>query len=411
MLTTSSSNPTSAWLSIVGVGLDGVSGLGAAARAALETAALVAGSERQLSLVRPLVRAEELVWPSPLSAGIAAILARRERGTCVLASGDPFFFGIGAALARDLDPAEFTCHPAPSSLSLAAARLGWSLPDCECVSLHGRDLRALIPHLEPRRRILALSWDRDTPSALVALLCARGFGRSRVHVLENLGGASERLRTARANAFDLENIDDLNLLALEPEAEPGALIIPRRASLRDSAFEHDGQLTKRAVRAVTLSALAPSAGQMLWDVGAGAGSIGIEWMLSHASCSALAMESDPARCAAIRRNASALGVPALQVVEGRAPEGLAALPRPDAVFIGGGASEPGVFDACWHALAPGGRLVINGVALETQARLLDWFQRHGGELSRICIENAAPLGSMQGFRPAMPVMQWSVTRR
>jgi precorrin-6Y C5,15-methyltransferase (decarboxylating) len=398
------------WLSIVGIGADGAEGLPPRARAAIEQAELVAGSQRQLALVRSLVRCEVLIWPSPLAEGVAKVLARRGRPTCVVASGDPFFFGIGATLAPQLTPGEFECHPAPSSMSLAAAKLGWPLQDTELVSLHGRDLHEIIRYLQPGRRLLALAWNGRTAAELAQLLIARGFGRSRLHVLETLGGPEERVRTSLAEDLTWSDVADLNLIALELVASPDALVLPCRGSLPDSAFEHDGQLTKRDVRAITLSALAPRAGERLWDIGAGAGSIGIEWMLSHPACRAIAVEREPLRCARIRRNASALGVPGLEILETAAPAGMPSSPRPDAVFIGGGASEPGVFERAWDAMRSGGRLVINAVALETQARVIDWHARYGGELSRISIEIAVPLGSMQGFKPAMPVMQWKVVK-
>lgn len=403
-------SPAAPWLSIVGLGADGVAGLSGAAQRAIAEAPLVVGAARQLALVHSLIGGETLTWPSPLAGGIQKVLARRGKQTCVLASGDPFFYGIGATLAPQLVCGEFVCHPSPSSLSLAAARLGWPLQETEVVSLHGRELHAVIRFLQPGRRLLALSWDRQTPSQLAALLCARGFGGSRVHVLEALGGAQEKQRVCTADAFDLSDLDDLNLVGLELEASPDALVIPCRASLPDHAFEHDGQLTKQDVRAITLSALAPRAGALLWDVGAGAGSIAIEWMLSHPACCAIAIEQDPVRCQRIRRNALQLGTPTLEIVQARAPLGLAALPRPDAVFIGGGAGDRALFERCWGALAPGGRLVINGVSLETEALLLALRGEHGGELRQISIASAVPLGTMTGWRPAMPVMQWRISK-
>jgi precorrin-6Y C5,15-methyltransferase (decarboxylating) len=361
-------------------------------------------------MVRSLVRADVLIWPSPLAEGVAKVLVRRGRSTCVLASGDPFFFGIGATLAPQLIPGEFACHPAPSSMSLAAAKLGWPLQDTEIVSLHGRDLHDVIRYLQPGRRVLALSWDKRTPPALAQLLTARGFGRSQLHVLEALGGPEERVRCCTASELNWTDVADLNLVALDLVADAGAIVVPLRASLSDGAFEHDGQLTKQDVRAITLSALAPRAGELLWDVGAGAGSIAIEWLLSHPACRAIAIEQDAERCARIRRNASALGTSSLETIEASAPAGLSPLPKPDAVFIGGGASDPGVVDACWDALRPGGKLVINAVALETQAQLMERYAKLGGELRRISIETAVPLGAMQGFRPAMPIVQWRITK-
>jgi precorrin-6Y C5,15-methyltransferase (decarboxylating) len=302
------------------------------------------------------------------------------------------------------------CHPAPSSLSLAAARLGWALQDTEVVSLHGRDLQAIIRYLQPGRRVLALSWNGETPAELARLLLARGFGSSRLTVLEALGGPDERIRTCSARELGLTHVLDLNIVGLEVQAEAHAWVLPCRASLPDSAFENDGQLTKQDVRAITLSALRPRAGARLWDVGAGAGSVAIEWLLAHPACRANAIEREPARCERISRNARALGTPNLEVVQGSAPEALSGLPPPDAVFIGGGASEPGLIEQCWVALAPGGRLVVNAVSLETEARLLAAYAEHGGELRRVCIESAVELGSMSAFRPALPVVQWRIDK-
>ncbi|MEY4576656.1 MAG: precorrin-6y C5,15-methyltransferase (decarboxylating) subunit CbiE, partial [Pseudomonadota bacterium] len=329
--------PSTPWLAIVGVNADGLAGLSETARAAIARAEVVVGSQRQLALVQTLVRGESWSWPTPLAQGIARLWTRRGRPTCVIASGDPFFYGIGATLAPELTREEFVCFPAPSSVSLAAARLGWPLQDTQLVSLHGRALHAIIPHLTPGRRVLALSWDQRTPPELAALLTQRGFGPSRLHVLEELGGPAERVRSALANASTWPawtDIAALNLVAIEVVAETHAFSLPCRASLPDSAFEHDGQLTKQDIRALTLSALAPRPGACLWDIGAGSGSIAIEWLLSHPACSAHAVEQDPVRCERIRRNATALGVPRLELVQAQAPQGLAALPAPDAIFIG-----------------------------------------------------------------------------
>jgi precorrin-6Y C5,15-methyltransferase (decarboxylating) len=394
------------WLSIVGIGADGEQGLSVGARRAITESELVLGSQRQLGLVAALIRGQSAAWPSPFSAGLTRVFERRGRSTCVLASGDPFFFGVGATLAPQLVPGEFVCHPAPSSLSLAAARLAWPLQDTEVVSLHGRELHEVVRFLVPGRRVLALSWDRETPARLAALLTARGFGRTRLSVLEALGGPEERVREACADQFDLSGIADLNIVGLSLSAEPGARVLPARASLPDEMFENDGQLTKRDVRAITLSALAPRPGERLWDVGAGSGSIGIEWMLAHPACLALAIERDAVRAERIQRNARQLGVPRLEVVCRSAPGGLVGLEPPDAVFVGGGASDPELLEACWRALRSGGRLVVNAVALETQARLLERHARQGGELCRIAIEVAAPLGEMTSLRPSIAVLQY-----
>jgi len=399
-----------AWLSIVGLGADGIDSLSASARAAIESAELVVGSQRQLALVRELAKGETMLWPSPMVDGIARVLAQRGQRTCILGSGDPFHFGIGATLARSLRRGDLICYPSPSSMSLAASRLGWPLQDTEIVSLHGRDLAAVIRFLQPGRRILALSWDRNTPQQLAQLLTGRGFGESQLHVLELLGSAHEQTRACLASDFALSEIADLNLVAIEVRAARGALVIPSRGSLPDSAFEHDGQLTKQDVRALTLSALAPFAGALLWDVGAGAGSVAIEWCLAHPSCRAIAIERSAQRCARIRRNAQALGTPTLEVVEASAPAALTDLAQPDAIFVGGGGGEPAIFEACFRALKPGGRLVMNAVALETEALLFALYREHGGQLRRFSVESAEPLGKMTGFRAAMPVTQWRLDK-
>jgi precorrin-6Y C5,15-methyltransferase (decarboxylating) len=399
------------WLTLVGIGADGLEGLSAVARAALENAEFVFGSARQLSMLQDIVSCDNAIWPARFSLGLARVLSRRGKPTVVLSTGDPFFFGVGATLAPHLTPGEFVCYPVPSSLSLAASRVGWALQHTEVVSLHGRDLRTIVRYLHPGRRVLALSWNQDTPAELARLLVARGFGPTRLTVLEALGGPEERVRTCLASDFNLSRCLDLNVVGLELAVDPHAIWVPVRASLPDSEFEHDGQLTKQDIRAITLSALRPRPGALLWDVGAGSGSIGIEWLLSHPACRAVAIEQEPARCERIRRNAHALGVPQLEVVEGAAPEALRELEAPDAVFLGGGAGDPEVLAQCWNALEPGGWLVANAVSLETETRLIAAHIAHGGDLRRLSIETAAPLGTMTGWRPALPVMQWRIQKQ
>jgi precorrin-6B C5,15-methyltransferase / cobalt-precorrin-6B C5,C15-methyltransferase len=393
----------------VGLGEDGRAGLSPVAQAALDGAELVVGGARHLRLAQPLA-ARTLAWPSPLSDAYPAILARRGRPTCVLATGDPFFYGVGAELARLVPAAEMACFPQASAFSLAAARLGWSLPDCACVSLHGRALERIVPHLQPGARVLALSWDDSTPARLAALLAERGFGASAVTVLEALGGPRERVRRATAAGFDLAAIDPLNTVAVAVSGGPDARVVTLAPGLDDGWFENDGQLTKAEVRALTLSALAPRVGERLWDVGGGAGSVGIEWCLRHPRNRAVAIEARPERAARIARNARALGVPEIEVVVGPAPAALAGLTPPDAVFIGGGFTDAGVFEAAWAALKPGGRLVANAVTVETEARLAALFARHGGRLRRIALSRAEPVGGMHGWRTAMPVTQWAATK-
>jgi precorrin-6Y C5,15-methyltransferase (decarboxylating) len=407
------SSPTLAstrpWLALVGIGEDGRSGLSAAALRALEGAELVVGGERHLELAAPF-EGERLAWPRPLSDAFPKILARRGQPVCVLATGDPFHFGVGAELAPLVPADEIVCHPQPSAFSLAAARLTWSLPDCACISLHGRALERIVPPLQPGARILALSWDESTPGRLAALLRERGFGQSRITVLERMGGPGERILRSEAQGFALADLHPLNTVAVEVVAESDARVITLAPGLPDPFFENDGQLTKAEIRALTLAALAPRAGELLWDVGAGSGSVSIEWMLRHPRNRAVAVEAREERAERIRRNAWGLGVPDLTLVRGKAPAALEELPEPDAVFVGGGFADAGVFEACWARLRPGGRLVVNAVTLETEARLLALFSEHGGSLKRIAVSRADPVGTLHGWRPAMPVTQWAATK-
>jgi precorrin-6Y C5,15-methyltransferase (decarboxylating) len=393
------------WLTILGIGEDGVDGLSAAARGLLAGAEAVFGGARHLALAAGHFRGEARPWPSPMREAWPELLARRGRPVAVLASGDPFCFGVGGSLARLVPAAEIACIPAPSAFSLACARLGWPLQETTTLSFCGRPLEPLLPLLQPGTRILALSADASTPATVAALLCRHGFGPSRLHLLEALGGPREAIRTATAEAFALTP-DPLNLLALEVVPGPEARIIPLTPGLPEEAFEHDGQITRREVRAITLAALAPRQGELLWDIGAGSGSVGIEWLLRHPANRAVALEPRADRAARAARNALSLGVPGLRLVQAAAPEGLRDLPVPDAVFLGGGAGRPGVLDAAWAALRPGGRLVANAVTIETEAVLIAAHGRLGGSLTRIGVERLDQVGSLHGYRPAMTVTQF-----
>jgi precorrin-6B C5,15-methyltransferase / cobalt-precorrin-6B C5,C15-methyltransferase len=393
------------WLAVVGIGEDGIDGLTPAARQLIAQAVFIVGGKRHLALAGPS-KAETMTWPSPIESGLDAIEARRGRSVCVLASGDPFFFGVGAMLMRRFAAEEMISVPAPSAFALAASRLGWSEQDCALLTLHGRPLEAIIPHLQPGAHIMALSWDDATPAKLAGLLTARGMGRSKLTICEAIGGQSERIRTTEAQDFALDNVAALNTIALEVIAEHGARILPRAAGLPDEWFEHDGQITKREIRAMTLSSLAPRRGELLWDVGSGSGSVAIEWMLADPANSAVAIELRHDRAERIARNALSFGVPGLSVVTGEAPRVFAELAPPDAVFIGGGASAPGMVERALGALASGGRLVVNAVTIETQAACVDWRARSGGELTQIAIAHAEPVGRYSGWRAAMPIVQW-----
>ena len=392
------------WLSIVGIGEDGVEGLTPVARSLVQGAEIVFGGKRHLALAAPLIRGVARPWLSPFERAIEEVLAYRGRQVCVLASGDPLVYGVGSVLLGHVDSRETMVVPAPSTFSLAAARLGWALPETALVSVHGRTLDLIRPHLQPGARVLALTSDGEGPAALARLLAESGFGASRMTVLEALGGPRERVRATTASGFDLGDVDPLNTVAIEVVAAPGARVLARTPGLSDELFEHDGQITKREIRAITLSALGPRRGELLWDVGAGAGSVAIEWMLADPSLRAIAIEARNDRAVRIRRNAAAFGVPGLEIVEGRAPAAFDDLAPPDAVFIGGGAID--VLDAAVRALRPCGRLVVNAVTLETEALLVARHATLGGDLTRVEIARAEPVGRRHGWRPALPMTQW-----
>ena len=401
-------------VTVVGIGADGWPGLAGTGREALKAAEVVIGGPRQLALLPAEVGAERVPWPSPLRPAVAGLLAAQQgRRVCVLASGDPMFFGIGRTLVETGAVIADRLHvlPHPSSVSYACARLGWPLEAAEVVSLVGRPLDTLTLALSPGRRLLVLSADAHTPADVAALLTARGFGASRLQVLEQLGGPDERRLDGPADGWPHPPGDPLNLIAVECARERagdvrGSLV----PGLPDASYESDGQLTKRHVRAATLATLAPAPGELLWDVGGGSGSIAIEWLRAHRDCRAVSIERDPVRAERIARNAAALGVPGLRVVTGPAPAALAGLPVPDAVFIGGGLTVPGLLEACWAALPPGGRLVANTVTLESEALLTECYRRWGGELLRLAVAHAVPVGGFTGWRQAMPVTQWSAVK-
>jgi precorrin-6Y C5,15-methyltransferase (decarboxylating) len=392
------------WLSIVGLGEDGLAGLTPAARVLFDQAEVLVGGKRVLAMV-PEDGRERLSWPSPLSAGVDEIAARRGQRICVLATGDPLHHGIGVALAKQVRIEEMTIVPGPSAYTLACARLGWNRAEVETLSLHGRPLELLHPAVQPGAKLLLLTNGAETPAEVAALLRARDYGPSRIVVFEHMGGPKERRHQGVAEHWDARDVADFNTVAVDCVAGPGAMLLPRSPGLPDAAFRHDGQMTKREVRAVTLAALAPVPGQLLWDVGAGAGSVAIEWLRSDPRCRAIAIERNKDRIAFLAENADALGVPGLEVVAGAAPAALEGLEPPDAVFLGGGVRTPGVFEAAWAALEPGGRLVANAVTLEGAAALARWHGEHGGELLRIAISRTGPVGGATVLRPMMPVTQ------
>ncbi|OPB34604.1 precorrin-6y C5,15-methyltransferase (decarboxylating) subunit CbiE [Pseudomonas fluorescens] len=398
----------SPWLTVVGIGEDGFKGLGRNARHALLRATRIIGAQRQLDLLPLCLGGERQLWPSPFS--LEPVLSRRGEPVCVLASGDPMFYGVGASLVRHVAAEELTILPAPSSVSLAAARLGWPLQEVVTLSVVARPLAAINAHLASGVRLLVLSNDGSSPALIAALVTERGFGPSRIRVFEHLGGPAERRIDGHAQAWEHAAVADLNLVAIDCLADANAPRLSRLAGLPDSAFKHDGQLTKRDVRAMTLARLAPMPGELLWDVGAGSGSIGIEWMRTHPSCRALAIEADTGRQGLIEHNRDTLGVPGLQLVRGKAPAALLGLEAPHAIFIGGGVTRDGVLDTCWQHLRPGGRLVANAVTLQSEMTLMNWRAQHGGELTRIHVAQAQPLGEFDTWRQALPITLLDVVK-
>lgn len=404
------SRDPSPWLSLVGIGEGGWEALSEAARRAVGEAELLVGGRRHLSYVPEAPGQQRMVWPSPIQQGIDAILERAGRPVCVLASGDPFWFGIGATLCRYLPPSAMRTFPAPSAFSLAAARMGWPLQSVQCLSLVARAPEAVLPSLAPNRRLLVLSENGDSPAQMAALLCQSGYGASTLTVLENLGGCREAVHEGRAEDWLNRPAGALNTLAIECRLDTGAggsLRVPGR---HEDDFSHDGQITKREVRAVILALLGPRGGEHLWDIGAGSGSVAVEWLLADPANQATALEPRSDRLEGIRDNARRHGAPHLQAEQGEAPGALSGLASPDAIFIGGGVSGDGVIERCWDALSHGGRLVAAAVTLEAEAALMRAQSHYGGQLTRLSVDRAEPLGRFTGWRALRPITLWQVVR-
>ncbi|MEM7303002.1 MAG: precorrin-6y C5,15-methyltransferase (decarboxylating) subunit CbiE [Pseudomonadota bacterium] len=395
------------WISVIGVDDAGLEALPDPLRNMVENADVIFGGERHLAMLGEHP-GERHGWRWPLVDTMADIEAQRGKNVVVLATGDPQWYGIGSTLGRYFSPDDLQVCPAISAFSLAASKLGWPIAACETVTLHGRPLALLERHIYPRAKVLALSEDHQTPEVVARWLSERGFGESQITVLEHLGGARENIRSTKASAFSLADIADLNTLAIECVADEGAVWNGPGVGLRDDSFANDQQITKQIVRAATLGQLSPFPGGLLWDVGAGCGSVAIEWMRQGGRAVAIEARSD--RCKLIDENRKRFGLPALKMIEGRAPDALSDLETPDAIFIGGGLSETGVFDACWKALQPGGRLVANMVTLESEQFALALQAKLGGTLNRISLDTASPVGAFRGWRPSMPVLQWSVRK-
>jgi len=401
---------TEKWLSIIGIGEDGLQGLSAIALSVIAQAKVIVGGDRHLAMLPSDDQREKIIWASPISTSVEEISKRRGESICVLASGDPMCYGIGVTLTRRIPISEITIIPAPSTFSLACARLGWSLTEVETLSLNGRPSSLLQSYIYPGAKLLILSQGKDTPNIVAQILTNRGYGGSKITVLERMGGVHERIVEGMAAFWSETEIAALNAMAVDCIADAGVIPLPRLPGLPDNAYHHDGQLTKREVRAITLAALAPTPGQLLWDVGAGCGSISIEWMRTHPRCRAVAIEQNSSRLLYIADNAATLGTPNLQIIAGKAPAVLKDLPTPDAIFIGGGVTATGLFDVCWEALKPGGRLVVNVVTVEGEQTLFQWHQRVGGDLIRIAIQRAEPIGKFLGWRGMAGVTQWVVIK-
>ena len=394
------------WLSIIGIGEDGLAGLSPIAVSCLNKAQIIFGGERHLSMLPHADNREKIPWKSPFQTSITEIISRRGQAVCILASGDPLCYGVGTTILKDINISEITIIPAPSAFSLACSRLGLSLTEVETLSLCGRPVSLLQSYIYPGAKLLILSEGKHTPAIVAEILISRGYGNSQITVLEKIGNINENIITDIAANWQEENIASLNTIAVECVADRGIVGLSRFPGLPDDAFHHDGQLTKREVRAVTLSSLAPLPGELLWDVGAGCGSISIEWLRSDRRCRAIAIEQNSTRLNYIADNAAALGTPNLQIMAGKALEVIPNLPTPNAIFIGGGVTAPEILENCWNVLLPGGRMVVNVVTLEGEQRLYQWHEKVGGNFTRITIQRAEPIGKFLGWKSMSPVTQW-----
>ncbi|MEP4705081.1 MAG: precorrin-6y C5,15-methyltransferase (decarboxylating) subunit CbiE [Hyphomicrobiales bacterium] len=401
-----------AWLTIIGIGDNGLESLTAPARLLFDQADNLIAPERVLKNIPLEILANKKVtpWTSGIHDTIRSLHERRGEPLTILATGDPFHFGIAATLARTIPEHEMLTIPHPSGFSLAANQLGWALQDVDTISLHGRAVSRLQTFIEPNNKILALTSSGKTVNEAAQLLVGRGFEKSKITVLEHLGGKEERIISCKADEVTQHEFDDFNMMAIECIAGKKAVIQPRIAGLPNDAFIHDGQLTKREVRAATLSALAPYPNALLWDIGAGCGSVAIEWMRAARGAKAIAFERDEARLAMIAENAPALGVPALDIVARKAPDSLKDQPTPDAIFIGGGITTDGLFDTAWRALRGGGILVANTVTLEGEAQAISLHKTYGGDLVRLDVSHLTNVGRMHALEPRMSVLQWRVTK-
>jgi precorrin-6Y C5,15-methyltransferase (decarboxylating) len=397
------------WLTIIGMGEDGWDALSTAAQQSVERAEVIVGSQRMLSML-PKTKAELREWPQPFSKLAGEMRGYEGRRTVLLATGDPMNFGVARKIFEFTPQQDVKVIPHLSAFTLAASRMAWSLPDCDCFTIHGRPAANLELFVQPDAKLLVLTEDETSIAESCRRLIARGFEKSEVTVLENMGGDRECVTTFTADAMPKKEWSPLNTLAIHCTASANAKIYSRVAGLPDDAFQHDGQLTKREVRAATLAALAPAPDQLLWDIGAGCGSVAIEWMRSTRGCETIAIEPNAERRAMIATNSDQLGTPRLKVISASAPEGLNGLPTPHAIFIGGGISDEGVFETAWGALISGGRMVANVVTIEGEMHLFDLQEKYGGDLVKIDVSNLTKVGPYRAMKPRMSVLQWRVTK-
>ncbi len=397
----------SAWLHIVGIGEDGIDGLTPATRAVVEAAQVIVGGDRHHGMIAG--DAERIAWPSPFDTLIDVLKSHAGKRVVVLATGDPLWYSVGARIGREIDPSEITYHPQVGAFQLAAARMGWSMADLETLTVHGRPVEQMIAFIQPNQRLLILTTGAETPEQIAGFLSERGFGQSTMTVLAAMGGENEARFDGVAESWN-HDVPAFNTLAVECIAAADAAMLPRVPGLSDDLFQGDGTMTKQEVRAASVAKLMPMRGALLWDVGCGCGSVAVEWMRAARYARAIGIEPRADRRTFAANNALALGVPKLELVDGMVPEALADLPPPDAIFIGGGLSHE-TFEACWSALRPLGRLVVNAVTLESEAVLLKLYAEHGGDLARIQVSRADAIGRVNGWRPSMPVTQWSLIKR
>ncbi|SLN29497.1 precorrin-6y C5,15-methyltransferase (decarboxylating) subunit CbiE [Pseudooctadecabacter jejudonensis] len=396
------------WLHIVGIGEDGMDGLTPATRTIVEAAEVIVGGDRHHTLSSN-PNAERIAWPSPFDAMINTLESLKDRRVVVLVTGDPLWFSVGARIGRAIPADQIVYHPQLSAFQLASARMGWSLADCETLTVHGRPVEQMIAFIQPDQRLIVLTTGAETPGQIATFLTDRGFGGSSMTVLAAMGGAREERFDGTAADWS-HDVPAFNTLCIECVAAPDAALLPRVPGLADDLFQSDGTMTKREVRAATVAKLMPMRGALLWDIGTGCGSVAIEWMRAARYARAIGIEPRTDRRAMAAENALALGAPKLELIDGKVPQALENLEPPDAVFIGGGLS-PETFEAVWAAVRPLGRVVANAVTLESEAQLIALHKLHGGDLVRLQTHRADPVGAFTGWRPSMPVTQWSLIKR